>query len=224
MTRTQTRTPTRTPTSAPRSIGCFALALALIALPSGCGEDSAEVTNQRGLGGASKIKNAPAGGKPAAGSSRRSASAPPGSNEPQGPIEDPDFERPKRATLTGDDFSGRSRDPFHNYQAAEVADLPLAVEVVRKQRTVQLAEYTFDELKLIAIVNAGRSVAPRALFLSSDNKSKTIKQGEYFSSAEVLLASVNRDYIEVEVIDPELTPGWNLERGERKVIYLKKND
>ena len=32
-----------------------------------------------------------------------------------------------------------------------------------------------------------------------------------------------RDYIEIEIIDPELTPGWNLERGERKVIYLKEN-
>jgi Tfp pilus assembly protein PilP len=216
---------TRKQTSGPRSLGSLALGLGLVftSLASGCGDGDVEVTKQRGLGGGTPIKAAPADAKPASAATRRSGPTPPASN--QTPVADnPDFERPKRATLTGDDFSGRARDPFHNYHAAEIVDTPLAVEVVRKSRDVKLSEYTFEELKLIAIVNAGRSVAPRALFLSSDNKSKTIKQGEYFSSAEVLLASVNRDYIEVEVIDPELTPGWNLERGERKVIYLKKND
>ncbi len=181
-----------------------------------CGDDDAKTTSQRGLGGAKPISSSP----PAAqnGSRRSGAAAKPGE---QPAVEEPDFERPKRAELTRDDFSGRARDPFHNYLAAEVLDAPAPVEIVRKEREVKLAEYTFEELRLIAIVNAGRSVAPRALFLSSDNKSKSVKQGEYFSSAEVLLASVNRDYIEIEVVDPELTPGWNLERGERKVIYLK---
>lgn len=178
-----------------------------------CGDDDAQVTNQRGLGGAKLKPSSPAGSR------RSNAPAKPG--EAQAVEADADFERPKRADLTRDDFSGRARDPFHNYLAADALESPTPVEIVRKERAVKLAEYTFDELRLIAIVNAGRSVAPRALFLASDNKSKSVKQGEYFSSAEVLLASVNRDYIEIEVVDPELTPGWNLERGERKVIYLK---
>src|SRR5690349_7460027 len=101
-------------------------------------------------------------------------------------------------------------------------DAPAPVEVLDKQRNVKLSEYDFEQLKPIAIVNAGRNVEPRALFLASnDSKSKTVRQGEYFSSAEVLLASVNRDYIEIEIMDPELTSGWNMERGERRVIYLK---
>jgi Tfp pilus assembly protein PilP len=193
-----------------------------------CGGEETPVTQERGMGGKGiKIKEKSGDSKSGdsksgdskAGGSRRSSSAPQ-EEQPEAPAE-LEFERPKRADLTRDDFSGRARDPFHNYLAAETVESLDPVEIVRKERDVKLSEYTFEELRLIAIVNAGRSVAPRALFLSSDNKSKSVKQGEYFSSAEVLLASVNRDYIEIEIVDPELTPGWNLERGERRVIYLK---
>jgi Tfp pilus assembly protein PilP len=199
-----------------RSIACLVALVSSLGLFA-CGEDEVPTTNVRGMGDQGMKMSPPKPGQPP--SSRRSG--PPGPGEPQAPVEE--FERPKRAELTRDDFSGRARDPFHNYLAAQVASAPEPVEIVRKERAVKLAEYSFDELRLIAIVNAGRSVAPRALFVStSDQKSKSVKQGEYFSSAEVLLASVNRDYIEVEIVDPELTPGWNLERGERKVIYLKE--
>lgn len=193
------------------------LSLGLVA----CGEDE-PTTGQRGMGDKGiKLNNDKSGAKaPAGGSSRRSATSTKGDKIEEPPPE-LEFERPKRAELTRDDFSGRARDPFHNYMAAQALTSPEPVEIVRKEREVKLSEYTFEDLRLIAIVNAGRSVAPRALFLASDNKSKSVKQGEYFSSAEVLLASVNRDYIEIEVVDPELTPGWNLERGERRVIYLK---
>ncbi|HLT37815.1 MAG TPA: hypothetical protein VK034_16100 [Enhygromyxa sp.] len=208
------------------SIGTWPAALALLLVSSSglvaCG-DEAQVTQQRGMGDKGlKINNSsPGGGKPA-GDSRRTSTSNNNAAQPEAQPE-LEFEKPKRAELTRDDFSGRARDPFHNYAAAQTLTAPEQVEIVRKEREVKLAEYDFDELKLIAIVNAGRSVAPRALFLASaDNKSKSVKQGEYFSSAEVLLASVNRDYIEIEVVDPELTPGWNLERGERRVIYLKE--
>lgn len=193
-------------------------ALLLLGLPAaGCGDEGDQVTNQRGMPNQKPIASDSKGSK--AGSRRG------GGRGGQGDAgeEEPELERPDRprAVLTREDFSGRARDPFHNYMAAELLDTPEPVEIVRKQRDVKLSEYTFEELRLIAIVNAGRNVAPTALFLAADNKSKSVKQGEYFSSAEVLLASVNRDYIEIEVIDPDLTPGWNLERGERKVIYLK---
>jgi Tfp pilus assembly protein PilP len=194
------------------------LSLGLVA----CGEET-PTTNQRGMGDKGiKLNKDKSGAKaaPAGGGSRRSATPTKGEQN-EAPPPELEFERPKRAELTRDDFSGRARDPFHNYMAAQALTSPEPVEIVRKEREVKLSEYTFEDLRLIAIVNAGRSVAPRALFLASDNKSKSVKQGEYFSSAEVLLASVNRDYIEIEVVDPELTPGWNLERGERRVIYLK---
>jgi Tfp pilus assembly protein PilP len=210
-----------------RTSGFLLLPLLVLGLglgPTGCGEDE-PIVQQRGMAGVGNVKpitNDPKAGADAkAGGSRRTNAGGGGgkATEPEVELERPD--RP-RAVLTREDFSGRARDPFHNYAAAALLETPEPMELVRKQRDVKLAEYTFEDLRLIAIVNAGRNVAPTALFLASDNKSKSIKQGEYFSSAEVLLASVNRDYIEVEIIDPELTPGWNLERGERKVIYLKE--
>jgi Tfp pilus assembly protein PilP len=194
-------------------------------LGMGCGGDDQPITQQRGMGGAAKpIKRdtSKPGTADKAGGSRRTGTGGGGPASEAEPEPEPVRPDRPRAILTREDFSGRARDPFHNYATTDLLDSPEPIEIVRKQRDVKLAEYTFDELKLIAIVNAGRNVAPTALFLASDNKSKSIKQGEYFSSAEVLLASVNRDYIEVEIIDPELTPGWNLERGERKVIYLKE--
>ncbi len=179
---------------------------------TGCSED-APVSKQRGM---------PKGAKPinSGGGSRRSSGGGDGGDGGE-EMEEPRPDRP-RPVLTREDFSSSSRDPFHNYFAAAQVVEPVPVEVVRRQRDVKLPDYTFDDLRLIAIVNAGRNVSPTALFLSSsDNKSKSVKQGQYFSSSELLLASVNRDYIEIEVVDPELTPGWNLERGERKIIYLK---
>jgi Tfp pilus assembly protein PilP len=199
--------------SARRSSLAGALTLAFGLSLAACGEDP-PVVDPRVAPGQKPAAKAPSKGD--AGTRRSSAKA---------PVVEPMVERPDRPRpiLTRDDFSGRARDPFHNYNAAaESFEAAAPVEIVRKQREVKLGEYPFDDLRLIAIVNASRNVAPRALFLAGDNKSKSVRQGEYFSSAEVLLASVNRDYIEIEVIDPELTPGWNLERGERKVIYLKR--
>ncbi|MCA9696349.1 MAG: hypothetical protein KC431_02405 [Myxococcales bacterium] len=197
----------------------LALAALLLALPACGDEEGSQTTSARGMPAGTTPMGAGAGGDAGKGS-RRSGSPNSAGGEPDAEAERPDRPRP---VLTRDDFSLRSRDPFHNYAAATaVAAEPVPVEVVRKQRDVKLSEYGFEQLRLIAIVNAGRGVPPTALFLaSSDNKSKSVKQGEYFSSAELLLASVNRDYIEIEVVDPELSPGWNLDRGERKVIYLK---
>ena len=195
--------------------GAFAC-MALFALPAlglaGCGGEDAKTTQQRGMPNQKPINNN--------GGSRRGGGKG-GGGQGEEEVEDERPDRP-RPVLTREDFGGRARDPFHNYIAAQALDTPdQPVEIVRKQRDVKLSEYTFEELRLIAIVNAGRNVSPTALFVASDNKSKSVKQGEYFSSAEVLLASVNRDYIEIEIVDPDLSPGWNMERGERKVIYLK---
>ena len=192
--------------------------LSLCTLPVlGCGGEEQQTTQQRGMPNQKPINNAGGGG----GGSRRSDGGGGGGGAELEEAEDERPDRP-RPVLTREDFSGRSRDPFHNYLSASAVSLPEEpVEIVRKQRDVKLSEYSFEELRLIAIVNAGRNVSPTALFVAGDNKSKSIKQGEYFSSAEVLLASVNRDYIEIEIIDPDLSPGWNMERGERKVIYLK---
>lgn len=205
-----------------RALSAFLLAGLLgMSTLAGCGGDEAQVTQQRGMGQGNNIKIDAKAPAPADGGSRRTAPA------GEAPVADPNAppvrpDRPK-PVISREDFAASARDPFHTYVSTLLDDQPAPVEVLDKQRNVKLSEYDFEELKLIAIVNAGRNVEPRALFVaSSDQKSKTVRQGEYFSSAEVLLASVNRDYIEIEIMDPELTPGWNLERGERKVIYLKE--
>jgi Tfp pilus assembly protein PilP len=113
----------------------------------------------------------------------------------------------------------RRRDPFQVYVAPQA--VVAEPDKVRAERKVKMGKYAFEDLRLVAIVNSGRGVVPRALFLASDGKSKTIRQGEYFSSAEVLLAAVNRDYVEIEVVDDDLASSLNLQRGERRALYLR---
>jgi len=115
----------------------------------------------------------------------------------------------------------RRRDPFASFVATEM--LVPEPALPRADRPVEMAKYAFEDLKLIAIVNSGRGLTSRALFLASDGKSQTIAQGEYFSSAEVLLAAVNRDYVEIEVVDDDLATSLNLQRGERRAIYLRND-
>ncbi len=178
----------------------------LLSAPLACGEDDSKTTGVRGTGkkaGAKKDKKA----------SRRSA----GDSE-DGEIIDEGPPRPPVA-LDSKSFQ-RRRDPFLSFVANDDPLPEPPTTSVRAERRVRMAGYAFEDLKLISIVN-GRGVAPRALFLASDGKSKTIKQGEYFSSAEVKLAAVNRDYVEIEVVDDDLGSSLNLQRGERRAIYLR---
>jgi hypothetical protein len=57
--------------------------------------------------------------------------------------------------------------------------------------------------------------------VAGDGYSSAVRQGEYFSSAEVLLAAVNRDYVEIEVVDEELAASLGMQRGERRALYLR---
>lgn len=185
----------------------------LLALSVGaCVDDGgAEVSKQRG---------APAkDGKGKAAAAKPAPAAAAAADDP-GAAEALPSELPARPPVALDAKSfQRRRDPFLSFVASEVVvpepDRP------RAERSVEMQQYAFEDLKLIAIVNAGRGMKPRALFVASDGKSHSIKQGEYFSSAEVLLAAVNRDYVEIEVVDDDLASSLNLQRGERRAIYLR---
>ena len=179
-------------------LATVALSLGGITLPA-CGGGEEDKPAQRGL---------PAGAAPAAAAkpakaSRRSGGDQGAAEEVEAEVVRPD--RPKQ-TLTREDFSRDTRDPFRNYnevQASEVTpDAPR-----ERQREVRMPDYNFEDLQLIGIVHSGKGVQPRALWKGTDGKSKTIRQGEYFSRAEVLLATVNRDYVEIEVVDDELAKG-----------------
>ncbi len=214
-------------TAAPNSVA-RTCALALL-LTAACVDDGgAEVSKQRGSpglkaggGGGSGAKAAPA--KASGGGSGTKLSGPAPRKSAEGDEEDAlPSELPARPPIALDAKSfQRRRDPFLSFVANEIVvpepDRP------RADRKVEMQQYAFEDLKLVAIVNAGRNLRPRALFVASDGRSRSIMQGQYFSSAELLLAAVNRDYVEVEVVDDDLASSLNLQRGERRAIYLRND-
>jgi Tfp pilus assembly protein PilP len=210
-----------------RTIGLF------VVLAVGCVDDGgAEVSKQRGappIGGSGKAADAAVAketgekseGKAAAAKRGAAATAKPAARAPVAEVaEAPAAPPPQRPLLSLDAKSFvRRRDPFQGFSPSEIVvaepDRP------RTKRAVEMQQYAFEDLKLVAIVNAGRGMRARALFVASDGRSQAIKQGEYFSSAEVLLAAVNRDYVEIEVVDDDLAASLNLARGERRAIPLR---
>jgi Tfp pilus assembly protein PilP len=203
-----------------RAIRSILVAVPLTLALAGCGEEGIqEQVNQRGSpgfrGGGSAKADGDEGGaaKPA---SRRTTTAAAGDAAAE-PEEDLGPARPP-IDLDAKSFQ-RRRDPFQSFVVAQKVELE--PDKPRAERKVVLGEYSFEDLKLIAIVNSGRQIVPRALFVGSDGRSKAVQQGEYFSSAEVLLAAVNRDYVEIEIVDEELASSLNMQRGERRAIYLR---
>lgn len=185
-------------------------------LLSGCVDDGgAEVTQKRG---APPSPNAAGAAKAPAKAAPKPTTAGGAANAEGDEVLPSELPARPPVALDAKSFQ-RRRDPFLSFVASEIVvpepDRP------RAARTVEMHQYAFEDLKLVAIVNAGRGMKPRALFVASDGKSHSIRQGEYFSSAEVLLAAVNRDYVEIEVVDDDLASSLNLQRGERRAIYLR---
>ncbi len=127
--------------------------------------------------------------------------------------------RPKKI-LTRDDFGVDMRDPFQDLNRQKTVET-VSDQPRQSQRSVKMRDTNFEDLSLVAIVTSRHGVPSQALWEGADGRSVTVQQGEYFSRAEVLLAAVNRDYVEIEVVDEVLAEGLNLERGERRAIYLK---
>ncbi|HWB74258.1 MAG TPA: hypothetical protein VG755_04870 [Nannocystaceae bacterium] len=202
------------------------LALVLVA-PACVEEGPVDVTSKRGAPPLNARADVKGEGevKPSGGASKAAPAKPSPAKPAAVAAEDDELPvalppRPKVA-LDGKSFQLR-RDPFLNFVAGELV-VPEPVRASGSSRKVEMHQYAFEDLKLVAIVNAGRGMKPRALFVASDGRSQGIKQGEYFSSAEVLLAAVNRDYVEVEVVDDDLASSLNLQRGERRAIYLRND-
>lgn len=203
-----------------RARGPVVLAAAL-ALPAAwaCGEEEPPAATRGVPGGAKKSDAKGGAAKPARRPSTAKAPAGEGplaaANEPE---EDAGPKRPP-PVLDATSFV-RRRDPFQGLVEAE----PVQPEPdpIRAERAVVLRRYSFEDLKLVAIANTrGAGVRPRALFVAGDGYSSSVRQGEYFSSAEVLLVAVNRDYVEIEVVDEELAASLGMQRGERRALYLR---
>lgn len=221
--RSSTRPPTR-PSARSLALRPVVLAAALALPPAACGEEEALPASSRGVpGGAKKgdgadAKEAKDATKAAA---RPTPKATPAGTAPlteEGPEVDPGPKRPP-PILDATSFV-RRRDPFQGLVEAE----PVQPEPdpIRAERAVLLRQYSFEDLKLVAIANSRRSgVQPRALFVAGDGFSSAVRQGQYFSSAEVLLVAVNRDYVEIEVVDEDLAGSLGMQRGERRALYLR---
>ncbi len=199
------------------------LAATLGVTAGACSEDEALPASTRGVpGGAKKSGDAKEGKGGTAPASRRTPKAPAGPAPLVAEADEPEVDAgPKRPPPVLDATSFvRRRDPFQGLVEAE----PVQPEPdpIRAERAVVLRQYSFEDLKLVAIANSRRSgVRPRALFVAGDGYSSAVRQGEYFSSAEVLLVAVNRDYVEIEVVDEELAASLGMQRGERRALYLR---
>lgn len=189
----------------------WALALALTLPATACIDEETPATGSRGVPGLKKKKGDGKAGSRRSKPTAEAVLAPEAEGEPVAKRPPP--------TLDATSFV-RRRDPFLGLVTTE----PVQPEPdpIRAERAVQLRRYSFEDLKLVAIANSRRSgVSPRALFVAGDGFSGAVSQGQHFSSAEVLLVAVNRDYVEIEVVDEELAVSLGMKRGERRALYLR---
>ncbi len=77
--------------------------------------------------------------------------------------------------------SDKSRDPFRNFAKIFVEQ---NARPARVQRDVLLAQYTIDELKLVAIVLSGDY--PRAMFVDPNGKGWVIRRGDFIGRPDLV--------------------------------------
>jgi type IV pilus assembly protein PilP len=118
----------------------------------------------------------------------------------------------KGPEYTENDFveSDHNRDPFRSFmvQAATVNRQAL------NQRKVELAQYSIDELKLVAIVlGADR---PRAMFLDPSGKGTVVYKGTFVCRAEVVHIGGSNG--------PEYQLNWRVDRIRDGDVVLIRED
>jgi type IV pilus assembly protein PilP len=118
----------------------------------------------------------------------------------------------KGPEYTENDFveSDRNRDPFRSFL---VQAQPANHEALN-QRKVELAQYSIDELKLIAIVHG--SDKARAMFLDPKGKGTVVYKGTFLCRAEVVhLGGSN---------GPEYQLNWRVDRIRDGDVVLIRED
>jgi type IV pilus assembly protein PilP len=118
----------------------------------------------------------------------------------------------KGPEYTENDFveSDRNRDPFRSFL---VQAQPANKEALN-QRKVELAQYSLDELKLIAIVQG--SDQPRAMFLDPTGKGTVVYKGTFICRPEVVhLGGSN---------GPEYQLNWRIDRIREGDVVLIRED
>ena len=118
----------------------------------------------------------------------------------------------KGIEYTENDFveSDRNRDPFRSFM---VQQQPATREALN-QRKVELAQYSIDELKLIAIVLGGDK--PRAMFLDPSGKGTVVYKGTFVCRAEVVHIGGSNG--------PEYQLNWRIDRIRDGDVVLIRED
>lgn len=114
---------------------------------------------------------------------------------------------------TENDFveNENNRDPFHSYV---VTTNPQGPKPVTRQIQVKLAEYSVDELKLAAIVQAGSGA--RAMFMPPNGMGTLVFRGDYVGRAEIVhVGGAN---------GPEYQLNWRIDKIRDGDVVLIRED
>jgi type IV pilus assembly protein PilP len=113
---------------------------------------------------------------------------------------------------TENDFveSDHNRDPFRSFI---VQQQPTNREALN-QRKVELAQYSIDELKLIAIVQGADK--PRAMFLDPTGKGTVVYRGTFLCRAEIVHIGGSNG--------PEYQLNWRVDRIREGDVVLIRED
>lgn len=118
----------------------------------------------------------------------------------------------KGPEYTENDFveSDRNRDPFRSFIAQnQVAKGPQKI-----QREVQFAQYSIDELKLVAIVMG--SDKPRAMFIDPVGKGTVVYKGTFVCRPEIVHVGGSNG--------PEYQLNWRVDRIREGDVVLIRED
>jgi type IV pilus assembly protein PilP len=118
----------------------------------------------------------------------------------------------KGVEYTESDFveSDRNRDPFRTFL---VQSAP-ATKTMTNQRKVALAEYSIDELKLVAIVTGGDQA--RAMFVDPSGKGTVVYKGSFVCRSEVVRIGGSNG--------PEYQLNWRVDRIRQGDVVLIRED
>jgi type IV pilus assembly protein PilP len=121
----------------------------------------------------------------------------------------PDLKAPE---YTENDFveSDRNRDPFRSFL---VQQQPVNRQALN-QRKVELAQYSIDELKLVAIVQG--SDQPRAMFVDPTSKGTVVYKGTFICRPEVVHIGGSNG--------PEYQLNWRVDRIRDADVVLIRED
>ena len=118
----------------------------------------------------------------------------------------------KAPQYTENDFveSDRNRDPFRSF----IIQNQNVTKQALNQRKVELAQYSIDELKLVAIVQG--SDQPRAMFVDPSGKGTVVYRGTFVCRPEVVHIGGSNG--------PEYQLNWRIDRIREGDVVLIRED